>query len=144
MTWNTGCLNVNLRFIAPRSVLALLTAQRKRQSEWKLAAGSAFQNTDNLVFTDEIGDSLSHQSIEHEFRRMADRNNLKGHVIHDLRHTFAVELLRAGTDVETVSKWLGHYDPGYPQGIRRHDAGHETRCRRYAASDHRKTKLCLT
>ena len=113
MTWNTGCLNVNLRFIAPRSVLALLTAQRKRQSEWKLAAGSAFQNTDNLVYTDEIGDSLSHQSIEHEFRRMADRNNLKGHVIHDLRHTFAVELLRAGTDVETVSKWLGHYDPGF-------------------------------
>lgn len=113
MTWNTGCLNVNLRFIAPRSVLALLTAQRKRQSEWKLAAGSAFQNTDNLVFTDEIGDSLSHQSIEHEFRRMADRNNLKGHVIHDLRHTFAVELLRAGMDVETVSKWLGHYDPGF-------------------------------
>ena len=44
---------------------------------------------------------------------MADRNNLKGHVIHDLRHTFAVELLRAGTDVETVSKWLGHYDPGF-------------------------------
>ncbi len=99
--------------IAPRSVLALLAIQRKRQTGWKLAAGTAFENADNLVFTDEIGQSLSHQSIEHEFRRMADRNGLQGHVFHDLRHTFAVELLRAGTDVETVSKWLGHYDPGF-------------------------------
>ena len=44
---------------------------------------------------------------------IADGCGLSGHVLHDLRHTFAVEMLRAGTDIETISKWLGHSDPGF-------------------------------
>lgn len=99
--------------IAPRSVLALLERQQKMQLTWRLAAGPVWDNPDNLVFTDEIGTSISHSSIEHRFRTLADRAGLQGHVFHDLRHTFAVEMLRAGTDIETISKWLGHFDPGF-------------------------------
>lgn len=33
-----------------------------------------------------------------------------GHRLHDLRHTAATNWLRAGIDVKTASKWLGHAD----------------------------------
>ena len=99
--------------IAPAGVLALLQKQRLQQKAWRLAAGAAWNNADNLVFTNELGESVPHASIEHQFRRLANGAGLAGHVFHDLRHTFAVEMLRAGTDIETVSKWLGHYDPGF-------------------------------
>ena len=43
---------------------------------------------------------------------MADAG-MPGHTFHHLRHTFAVEMLRAGVDVETISSVLGHRDPGF-------------------------------
>lgn len=103
--------------IAPRSLIDLLQTQQKQQKWWRLAAGSAWSNPDNLVFTDEIGNSISHYSIEHQFRRLADTAGLSKHRFHDLRHTFAVEMLRAGTDIETISKWLGHYDPRFTLSV---------------------------
>ena len=99
--------------IAPKLMLDLLRDQQTQQAEWKKAAGSAWDNSLNLVFTSEAGESIPHSSIEHQFRSIAKKANLEHHVFHDLRHTFAVELLRAGTDIETISKWLGHYDPGF-------------------------------
>lgn len=33
--------------------------------------------------------------------------------IHDLRHTFATSVLRAGARIELVSSWLGHTDVGF-------------------------------
>ncbi len=99
--------------IAPPSVLELLKYQKQMQSWYKVSAKSAWDNKDNLVFTDEIGNSISHSKIEHQFKSIAEKAGLSKHVFHDLRHTFAVDMLRAGTDIETVSKWLGHYDPGF-------------------------------
>lgn len=99
--------------IAPKAVLTILKAVQKQQAQWKLAAGEVWSNEDGLVFTNEIGGSVPHASIEHQFRRIANACGLSAHVFHDLRHTFAVEMIRAGVDIETVSKWLGHFDPGF-------------------------------
>ena len=39
---------------------------------------------------------------------------------HDLRHTFATEAIRAGVDVETVSKALGHFSVGFTLDVYGH------------------------
>ncbi len=39
---------------------------------------------------------------------------------HDLRHTFATEAIRAGVDVETVSKTLGHFSVGFTLDVYGH------------------------
>lgn len=104
----------NIRvFIAPPSVLSLLKDQRQEQLQARLRAGLLWNNADNLVFTNEIGSSLPHSTIESAFQAIRTACGLEGHTIHDLRHTFAVEAIRAGVDYETISKHLGHKDPGF-------------------------------
>ena len=95
-------------FICPRSVLSLFTDQKREQTAWRLAAGPAWNNPDGLVFTDEIGGSLSHSSVEHQFTSLIAKAGLSQHTFHDLRHTACMQLLRAGVDPGTVSRMLGH------------------------------------
>ena len=104
----------NIRvFIAPPSVIALLKLQQREQFQARLLAGQLWNSTDNLVFTTELGNSLPHRTIESAFESIIKTCGLEGHRIHDLRHTFAVEAIRAGVDYETISKHLGHADPGF-------------------------------
>lgn len=100
-------------FIAPASVLELLKDQRTDQLRARLAAGKLWNNTDDLVFTTELGNSLPHRTVESAFESIVNSCGLEGHRVHDLRHTFAVEAIRAGVDYETISKHLGHADPGF-------------------------------
>ena len=100
-------------FIAPLSILALLKDQQRDQLRARLLAGQMWNNSDNLVFTTELGNSLPHRTIESAFESIVKGCGLEGHRIHDLRHTFAVEAIRAGVDYETISKHLGHADPGF-------------------------------
>ena len=110
----TASKSRNVRvFIAPPSVLALLKDQQLDQMCLRLAAGPLWSNPDNLVFTTETGNSLPHRTVESAFESVVKSCGLEGHRLHDLRHTFAVEAIRAGVDYETISKHLGHADPGF-------------------------------
>ena len=95
-------------FKAAPVVLDCLKAVQRKQKEWRLQAGEAWNNALDLVFTNEAGQEIPHATIEHRFTRIMDSIGLEGHRFHDLRHTFATEAIRAGVDVKTVSEMLGH------------------------------------
>lgn len=93
--------------VAP-SVMARFRAIQRRQREAQIKAGSAWCNDDGLVFTDEIGRSVCHATVRRHFETVMKKAGLSGRTFHSLRHTFAIEAIRAGVDVKTVSEMLGH------------------------------------
>ena len=96
------------RFKVAPSVVSCLRGIQRQQKEWRLKAGEVWSNDDGLVFTDEVGRSISHKTIEDRFRAIMAKAGLMGRTFHSLRHTFAIEAIRAGVDVKTVSEMLGH------------------------------------
>lgn len=95
-------------FKAAPAVMDCLKAVQRQQKEWKLQAGPAWNNAFDLVFTDEAGHEIPHNTIENRFRKALQSANIGGHRFHDLRHSFATEALRAGIDAKTISDMLGH------------------------------------
>lgn len=93
---------------AAPSVFALLRRQRARQAEAQLRAGEVWENAHNLVFTDETGGPWLHGAIDRQFRQLTHMAGLEGVRFHDLRHTYAVNAIRAGDDVKTIQGNLGH------------------------------------
>lgn len=106
--------------IIPKTAVDILRLQLTAQLQSRFRAGENWKNEFNLVFTDDYGDSIPHASIEHEFKKIVTRMNLPDRRFHDLRHTFATEAIRAGVDVETVSKALGHFSVGFTLDVYGH------------------------
>ena len=106
--------------IIPKAAIDVLRAQQKEQYQYRLKAGVEWDNPLNLVFTDEFGNSTPHASVEHEFKQIVTAIGLPERRFHDLRHTFATEAIRAGVDVETVSKSLGHFSVGFTLDVYGH------------------------
>ena len=95
-------------FKVARGVMDCLRSVQRQQKEWKLQAGEVWQNDLDLVFTNEIGEGIPHNTIENRFRAIMRDLGITGHRFHDLRHTFATEALRAGINPKTISETLGH------------------------------------
>lgn len=95
-------------FKAAPVVLDCLKAVQRRQKEWQVKAGPVWANALDLVFTNELGEGLPHNTVENWFRKAAQLGGIEGHRLHDLRHTFATEAIRAGVDVKSISETLGH------------------------------------
>ena len=97
--------------VAP-AVMDALKVVRQQQLERKLKAGPAWNNPLDLVFTDEIGNSIPHATVEHRFRRIMQGLGLE-HRFHDLRHTFACESVACGISAKTLSETLGHHSVAF-------------------------------
>jgi integrase len=95
-------------FAVPHSVMAALQKLKLRQAEWKLSHGRLFQNKDNLVFTNELGEHLATHTVWKQFKQIVTQLGLSEVRFHDLRHTYATLALQNGVDVKTVSNNLGH------------------------------------
>ncbi len=101
--------NGKARTLTPApSVMLELKAQRRRQLEMQLRAGQAWDNPHGLVFTNAVGRNLLTQYVNKHFRDLASAIGLKGVRFHDLRHTYAVNAIRAGDDIKTIQGNLGH------------------------------------
>lgn len=100
--------NKTRTFTAAPAVMDMLQSVYRQQKAWKAAAGALWQNTHDLVFTNEIGEGIPHATIEHRFSRVLTAAGIEKRRFHDLRHTFTVESIRAGVDVKTLSETLGH------------------------------------
>ncbi|WP_286960256.1 MULTISPECIES: tyrosine-type recombinase/integrase [Arsenicicoccus] len=90
--------------------VAALRAWRKRQAEERLAWGAAYVDTDARVFTWENGAPVQPDWASKGFAASQAGLELPRLTLHELRHTQATVLLRAGTPVHIVSKRLGHRD----------------------------------
>lgn len=97
----------NKTVAAAPSVLSALKAQRKKQIEKQLRAGSLWDNANNLIFTNETGGSLSQRLTDYHFRNISDAAGLKGTRFHDCRHSHAALLVELGYSIVAVAERLG-------------------------------------
>lgn len=72
---------------------------RKYLKEW---------GTKTYLFTNDEGDRLCYPALRQIFRRLCQRAGLSGITPHDLRRGYAIESLRRGVDLLTLSRLLGH------------------------------------
>ena len=97
------------RTISPAtSVMATLKRQQRRQIEQQLKAGPLWDNLYHVVFSTEIGEPLDQWKAEKEFSAVLEAAGLTGIRFHDLRHSYAVNAIRAGDDIKTIQGNLGH------------------------------------
>ena len=75
---------------------------------WAIQAGNLWNNEKNLVFTNELGRYINNKTLYMNFKRIVSEIGLEELRFHDLRHTYAVNSLRAGDDIKTVQENLGH------------------------------------
>lgn len=86
----------------------LLREHKLRQAELRLMAGPTWVG-EGWVFCEPIdGSQLHPQKITDAFRRAVKRSELPPIKLHDLRHTYATIMLRAGASPKVVSELLGH------------------------------------
>lgn len=93
---------------AARTVMEALKEQRIKQSKQRLKAGERWQNEHNLVFTRDNGKFLAQNTATDRFKAVLDKAGLSNIRFHDLRHTYAVNSIRAGDDIKTLQGNLGH------------------------------------
>lgn len=97
------------RTITPAaSVIDTLHWQQRRQIEQQLKAGPLWDNPHHVVFSTETGEPLDQWKAERAFLAVVEAAGLSGVRFHDLRHTYAVNAIRAGDDIKTIQGNLGH------------------------------------
>ncbi len=61
-----------------------------------------------FIFSAESGQRLSNSFIQRGFQEALKKSDFQDFRFHDLRHTFASNLVMAGQDLSTVGELLGH------------------------------------
>jgi integrase len=84
-----------------------LCAHRSEQAERRLLLGPAWQDLD-LVVDRGDGGALHPDSLSHAFAAIADSVGLGDVRLHDLRHGFACELMRASVPLKIIAEAMGH------------------------------------
>ena len=102
--------------LAP-SVVKVLRTQQRQQAEWQLMAGELWENLYGLVFTDEIGQHLSHKSVYNNFKKVVTKIGCPEVRFHDLRHSCAILELQAGVSVKAVQEQLGHFSSAFTMDV---------------------------
>lgn len=105
-------------------VMDILKQVQQAQRADHLAAGLAWQNEFNLVFTDKIGCFIVPQTALKRFKAIATRIGRPDARFHDLRHTYAVTALQEGDDVKTVQQNLGHATASFTLDVYGRVSGH--------------------
>jgi integrase len=93
-------------------IVRALQASRRKQAEERLLLGAGYDDQ-GLVFARPDGTPTHPQVISRTFDRIVARTSLPRIRFHDVRHTHASLLLKAGVPVKVVSERLGHATPGF-------------------------------
>jgi integrase len=116
---------------------AILREYRRQQAAERLSAGSAWNDSGGLVFTNRWGEPLYPDTVSALMAKLINGYNrsatpLAGPLpharLHELRHLHATTLLLAGVPVHVVAARLGHADPAitlrvYSHVLREHATG---------------------
>jgi integrase len=100
--------------LAPDTV-AVLGAWRQRRVE----EGGRIE-PDDIVFARADGNGLHPHTLSQAFERLAARSDQPVIRFHDLRHTHATLLLKAGVPLKVVSERLGHATPAFTMAVYQH------------------------
>ena len=98
---------IRILTVAP-FVMQILKEVFREQKNQRIAAGLAWENEWNLVFTNPMGRFIQPAYALRRFKAAAARIGRPDARFHDLRHTYAVTALQEGDDVKTVQEKLGH------------------------------------
>lgn len=113
--------NEKLRRISPAPyVMDVLNARKQQQEIDRSNAGTLWNNHLNLVFTNEIGQNLSAQTLYLQFKKVVSSLGMPEVRFHDLRHSYAVAALQSGDDIKTVQENLGHYSAAFTLDVYGH------------------------
>jgi integrase len=85
----------------------------------RIAEGGSV-DTDDLVFCRIDGAPLHPHALSQAFERLASRSGQPVIRLHDLRHTHATLLLKAGVPLKVVSERLGHATPAFTMAVYQH------------------------
>jgi integrase len=91
----------------PNTLYELLKKYKVKVAQNKLLLGSSYEDND-LVVCNVDGTPINPGTFSHWFKDFLEKHNLKKIRFHDLRHTFATWLLKAGVPLKVVSDMLGH------------------------------------
>lgn len=94
----------------PPSAVEALREHRRRQTEERLRLGPVWQDHD-LVFPGPDGRPWHPDTFTSSFRDLCARAGVQAR-LHDLRHTHATQLLKAGVHAKIVTERLGHSSIG--------------------------------
>jgi integrase len=90
----------------PADAVTMLREHRKRQIELRLALGQGGPPV--LVFSTVEGEPLSPDNLSRDWCRVRAAKKLPPVSFHALRHTHVSVLIRAGVDILTISRRIGH------------------------------------
>jgi integrase len=91
-----------------KSLVGTLIELKKRQEVLRDAAGAKYKDK-GFIFVDEAGSPLKRDVIRRAFKKALVTAGLPKNIrLHDLRHTSATLLLKAGENIKVVSERLGH------------------------------------
>ena len=113
--WGT-LKNGKTRIIHPAPfVMDVLKHHKAVHAQQKLAAGSLWDEGDfpGLVFTHPNGYHYIQPTIWKEFQKILLKAGLDHFRVHDLRHTFAVNSLKASDDIKTLQENMGHFSAAF-------------------------------
>ena len=104
----------------PPIAFAYLRAERVKQMENRLKAGSIWSNPNDLVFTDEAGGHYAIYTFYKRFKAIAASIGRPDARPHDLRHTAATVAIASGADVKSVQELLGHATASFTLNVYAH------------------------
>ncbi|HEY8309588.1 MAG TPA: site-specific integrase [Gemmatimonadaceae bacterium] len=102
-----------------KPVITMLRTWKRKQTEGRLRLGPAYALSD-LVFTHLDGGTLHPDYFRQAFERCVTKTALPKIRFHDLRHTHATLLLKAGVPVKVVSERLGYANAAFTMTVYQH------------------------
>ena len=91
----------------PSSLIQLLQQHHAKQEVQNILLGRELTGSD-LVFAHPDGKPLDRHTVSHSFTKLLEKAGLPHIRFHDLRHTHATLMLKAGVHPKIVSERLGH------------------------------------
>ena len=102
----------------PLAVEALLDARAQQDAD--AAASEWHSNREGYIFTTASGEPTDARNVLRSFSRIKKRAGITDGSIHTFRHSFAAQLVEAGTSIHAVSRHLRHARVSITQDVYGH------------------------